>query len=82
MTFTKRPLRLGSGEKYHGTRSGNTLDLVFVLTDGTMKLKKIKKTDSGYSSFESTIPLIANEGVILGNEIVSIMGRTISNYKI
>lgn len=82
MTFTKRPLRLGSGEKYHGKRNGNTLNLVFVLADGTMKLKNIQKTDSGYSSNETTIPLIANEGVILGDEIISIMGRTISSYKI
>lgn len=82
MTFTKRPLRLGAGSNYHGTRNGNTINLVLVLTDGTMKFKKIQKTDSGYSSTETTIPLIADEGVILGDEILSIAGRILSSYKI
>lgn len=82
MTFSKRPLRLGSGSRYHGRVKGDKLDLVFVLADNSLKLKTITQSAGGYQSTEKTLPVVANEGVIVGDQIISVFAHTITNIKI
>lgn len=74
MTFSRKPLRIGSGSNFSGVNTNEGLKLIFTMSDNSIKIKDITKNEKGYSSTISLAIAVGDEGVILGDKILVVDG--------
>lgn len=70
LTFSGKPLRIGSGSNFSGINTKDGLRLIFTMSDSTIKIKDITKNEKGFSSAISSVVAIGDAGVILGENII------------